>query len=99
MLPLHKKKSMTVSDNTKTAERLGDFFNLGQTPLRIASYLGEKANKRMSAKALKNPWIAFEISANAFENPWVASSHVIKVYRTGKDYTSASSYRRQQIFF
>ena len=76
---------MTVSDNTKTAEGLGDFFKkLGK--------VSSKAAKKLAINALKNPSRFLEIGANvaaatASRNPKAALSalpEVIIFYHTGK---------------
>ena len=81
----YRKKSMTVSDNTKKAEGLSSFFkNLGK--------ISAKAGKKLATNALKNPARAIEIGANvttaaASRNPKAALStlpEVIKFYHEGR---------------
>ena len=81
----NRKKSMTVSDNTIKAERLGSFFkNLGK--------ISAKAGKKLANNAPKKPTRFLEIGANvataaAIRNPKTALStlpEAISFYRTGK---------------
>ena len=81
----NRRKSMTVSDNTITAECLGDFLkNLGKERLIVS--------KNMARNVLKNPGRALEIGANAgsafaARSPKAALSslpEVINFYQTGK---------------
>ena len=83
----NRKKSMTVSDNTVQAERLGSFIkDLGR--------ISAKASKKLATNALKNQSRFLEIGANvaraaASRNPRAALStlpEIIKllVYHTGK---------------
>ena len=81
----NRKKSMTVSDNTIKAERLGNFFkNLGK--------ISAKAGKKLATNVLKNPGRALEITSNiataaATKSPKAALStlpEVINFYHTGK---------------
>ena len=52
----NRKKSMTVSDNTKKAEVLGDFFeNLGIKGLNVS--------KKMAKNVLSNPGRALDLTA------------------------------------
>ena len=76
---------MIMSDNTKQAEGLGDFFkNLGKKGIDVS--------KNMAKTALKNPGRALDIGANvvtAFvsQSPKSALSsipEVISFYHTGK---------------
>ena len=75
---------MTVSDNTKQAEDLGDFFkNLG--------IKGLKVSKKVAKNVLKNPGGALDItnvaSAVASRNPRAALStlsEVINFYHKGR---------------
>ena len=76
---------MTVSDNTKKAEGLGDF---SKTLGKVSS----KAAKKLATNALKNPSRFLEIGVNVAaaavnKNPKAALSalpEVIKFYHTGK---------------
>ena len=81
----NRKKSMTVSDNTIKAERLGSFFkNLGK--------ISAKAGKKLATNVLKNPGRALESTSNiataaATKSPKAALStlpEVINFYHTGK---------------
>ena len=81
----NRKKSMTVSDDTKKAEGLSSFFkNLGK--------ISAKAGKKSAFNVLKNPARALEIGANfataaASRNPKAAFStlpEVIKFYHEGR---------------
>ena len=80
-----RKKSMTVSDNTKKAEGLGSFLkNLGK--------ISAKAGKKLATNVLKNPGTASEITSNiataaATKSPKAALStlpEVINIYHTGR---------------
>ena len=81
----NRKKSMTVSDNTIKAERLGSFFkNLGKIPA--------KAGKKLATNVLSNPGRALDLTAKiataaATKSPKAALStlpEVINLYHTGK---------------
>ena len=81
----NRKKSMTVSDDTKKAEGLGDFFrNLGKKGLNVS--------KKMATKVLSNPGRALDLTAKiataaASRNPKQALStlpELLTFYNTGK---------------
>ena len=81
----NKKKSMTVSDNTRKAEGIGSFFkNLGK--------ISAKTGIKLATNALKNPARFLEIGANvataaASRNPKAPSStlpELINFHHAGK---------------
>ena len=81
----HRKKSMTVSDDTLKAEGLGDFFkNLGKKGLNVS--------KRMAKNVLNNPGIALDLSAKVataaasrnFKKALSTLPELITFYNTGK---------------
>ena len=81
----HRKKSMTVSDNTIKSEGLGDFFkNLGKKGLNVS--------KKMAKNVLSNPGRALDLTAKiataaASRNSKQALStlpELITFYNTGK---------------
>ena len=81
----NRRKSMTVSDNTIKAERLGDSFkNLGKKELNVS--------KKMAKNVLSNPGRALDLTAKkttavACRNSKQALStlpDLIKFYNTGK---------------
>ena len=81
----NRKKSMTVSDNTIKAERLGSFFkNLGK--------ISAKAGKKLAKNVKSNPGRALDLTAKiataaTTKSPKAALStlpEVINFYHTGR---------------
>ena len=81
----NRKESMIVSDNTKQAEGLSEFFkNLGKSSVKVG--------KKLAKNVLKNPSRALDITANIATAAASRSSkhvlstvpEVINFYHTGK---------------
>ena len=82
----NRKKSMTVSDNTITAEGLGIFF-------KTLGKVSATAGKKIAKNVISNPGRALDLTAKvataaATKSPKAALStlpEVINFYHTGKD--------------